>query len=182
MRQRILIYLTSLILLTVFLSACGFRFRNQHELPQQLRILYLQSNDPYGPFTISLKQALRSSGVELVDAASEASITLDLQSAHTTVIANSIGPSSQARVYSVNYTVIFALLNSVGAIILPAQHIVVNDTLTLNANQLLDSNNQLKILEEEMRREAIRQIYNRLSSQQVLQLVSQPIQHSRLQS
>lgn len=182
MRQRIFIYLISLGLLSFFLSACGFKFRNQHELPQQLRILYLKSNDPYGPFTISLKQALRSSGVELVDAPSEALVTLDLESAHTTVTANSIGPSSQARVYNVNYTVIFSLLNSIGTPILPDQRIVVNDTLTLNANQLLDSNNQLKIEEEEMRREAIRQIYNRLSSQQVLEIVSQPTSHQRLHS
>ncbi len=47
-------------------------------------------------------------------------------------------------------------------------------TLTLNAYQLIDSNNQLGLSEQEMQRELINQLYNRLTSKQVFEIINSP--------
>jgi LPS-assembly lipoprotein len=162
--------LLSVILLAAMLLGCGYHLRSQSELPPQLNRLFICSNNPYGQFEQTLRHTLRSSGVVLVDSPQEAFITLSIESTKLYTATTNVGPTSQARTYNVTYTVIYSLRNSCGRVLLPPQTIVVSNTLLLNANQLLDSNNQLQMLELEMQRDAINQLYNQLSAERVAQL------------
>ncbi len=160
----------SVIFLACLLFGCGYHLRNRCELPPLLNRLFLCSDNPYGQFEQTLRHTLRSSGVLLVDSPQAAPITLRIESTKLYTATTNVGPTSQARTYNVTYTVVYSLRNSCGIIILPPQTIVVSNTLMLNANQLLDSNNQLQMLELEMQRDAINQLYNQLSAERVAQL------------
>ena len=152
------------------LTACAFKLRNRNELPPQLHVLYIKADDPYGAFESNLRASLQSSGITLVDNAAQAPVTLHVLKPQLTYAAGTIGTSNQTRIYSVTYRVDVILEDAVGKPVLP---MMLSDTrsLVLGANQLIKSNNQLSQLEQEMYRDIISQLYNRLSSAQVAQML-----------
>jgi LPS-assembly lipoprotein len=170
MKHKVSVIILLSIISLFNLTACSaFHLRGQNELPPALRVLYVQTDDPYGLFTATLRTTLRSSGVTLVDSPALAKVTLNVSKPLLANRGVTIGSSNQTRIYSVSYSVNYVLTASDGKPILPAQTLTTSRTLTLSPNQLLESNNQLVLLEQEMQRELINQLFNRLTSQQVAQ-------------
>lgn len=163
------------LLACIILSACAFKLRNANELPAELHTLYLQTDEPYGRFETTLQATLRSSGIQLVDAPKDAPVILHMTKPKLTYTATTIGTSNESRVYSVVYSTAFSLLNAQGTGLLGPATLSSTRSLTLSANQLIESNNQLSLLEQDMQRDVIAQLYNRLSSQQVAQLLQTKI-------
>jgi LPS-assembly lipoprotein len=147
--------------------ACGFRLRDESFIPPQLRTLYIQSNNPYGEFESTLKRTLRSLDVTLVPRPQAAPVTLQVQQTNLTYAPTSIGTSSQATVYNVTYTVVIALLDHTGAVLVPAQPISSTATMTLSANQVISNNNQLYLLSQQLQRDIITRMISIFGSQQV---------------
>lgn len=168
MRKLICVLLLSLNVL----SACAFKLRDSNELPPGLHPLYLQTEEAFGRFETTLRASLRSSGIKLVATPAEASMIMAIGKPHLAYTIATIGTSNQSRVYNVVYTVSFALLTPKGAVLLPPQPLTATRDLTLSANQLIESNNQLSLLEQDMQRDVITQLYNRLSSQQLKNLLA----------
>lgn len=156
------------------LTACGFKLYSKEELPPQLHTLYLQSDNPYGQFEIDLKHSLIATGINFVDVQTQAPITLKIINTdfyHDNLNAVS---SSQATVFNFIYDVTFNLLDSRGKSIINQQTVKSNRTLTLNPNEVIDANPEVDTLKQEMQRELIFEIINRLSSkntQQALKVV-----------
>jgi len=67
---------------------------------------------------------------------------------------------------------VFDLTDKKGKLILPPQTVASARNLTLNANQILGSNNQLTLLKQELEQDVVNKIYNRLTAEQVIQAVS----------
>lgn len=166
-KQRVYfgIILVSLILIGV--SACGFQPRNFNTLPKALHTLYIQSDDPYGSLTTTLRQTLRTSGINVVDSPSVAAVTLKLSRPVRTDNSATVGPTTSTRVFALTYSVTFTLTDSQGKNLLKPQTLTTSRTLTMAANQLLQSNNQLSTLTKEMEREIVNQLYNHLRSERV---------------
>lgn len=170
--MRTLVWLGLLLITTHLFAACAFKLRDANELPPGLHRLYLQTEEPYGRFETALRASLRSSGIILVDAPAQAKVVLYITKPHLSYDSATIGTSNQSRVYNVAYTVSFSLRSPTGATILPPQPLVATRDLTLSANQMIESNNQLSLLEQDMQRDIITQLYNQLSSLQVQQLMA----------
>jgi outer membrane lipopolysaccharide assembly protein LptE/RlpB len=162
-----------LSLLLIALSACTpFHLRTQERFPPQLRQLYLITDEPYGSFETALRASLKTSGVQLVERKDQAPITLHITRPLLSQSSKTPGGSSQVRVYNMRYRVMFSLEDRNGKVLLPLKSLVALRALTLSVNQLLESNNELNLLVEDMQRDIINQLYNRLSSQQVAALVA----------
>lgn len=170
-------YFLTLLTLTIMLlgiSACGFQLRGQNALPKSLHVLYFQTENQYGSLESMLRHTLRSSGVVLVNSAHAAPITLQLSTPVQTNNNATVGPSSRTRVYTLSYQVTFTLKNAQGKILVGPRTLATSRNLTLSANQLPQSNNQIDILSREMERDIVNQLYNVLCSKQVIQTISNP--------
>lgn len=63
------------------LSACGFHFQNGELIPQEMKTLRLESNDPYDAMTMAMRKELRANNVKLVEEAD--AVVLHLNNART---------------------------------------------------------------------------------------------------
>ncbi|HVV67794.1 MAG TPA: LPS assembly lipoprotein LptE [Gammaproteobacteria bacterium] len=169
LRLTVLYMLLGILLCS--LSACAFKLRNRNELPPQLHVLYLKADDPYGAFESNLRASLQSSGIMLSDTAAEAPVTLHVLKPQLTYAAGTIGTSNQTRIYAVTYKVAMILEDADGKQLLSPMLLSDTRNLVLSANQLIRSNNQLSKLEQEMYRDIISQLFNRLSSVQVAEVL-----------
>jgi LPS-assembly lipoprotein len=155
-----------LALLILSVTACAFKLR-QTQLPRALQALYLQTDVVYGPFESMLRQSLLSSGVTLVATPAQAPVTLHIFKPIETNTNTTVGASNQTRVYIITYSVSFELKDATGKVLLGGQTVTTSRTLRLSANQLLETNNHLPLLQQDMRREIIYQMFYRLRAPQV---------------
>ncbi len=160
-----------LSILMFSLSGCAFKLRNRNEFPPQLHTLYIKAEDPYGNFESALRSSLQSSGIILADSEAQAPITLHVLKPQLTYTAGTIGTSNQTRVYNVRYVVTMILEDPAGKPLSPPMVLSDTRSLVLSSNQLIKSNNQLSQLEQEMYRNIVSQLYNRLSSAQIAKVL-----------
>lgn len=160
-----------LILTCCVLSACGFHPRGDASLPPKLRLLYFTSTNPYGQFEQNLKKALQTVGVALVNSPTDAPVTLKILKTSLVSTPSSIGTSSQATVYTVTFDAQMTLLDSHGRVLYAPQDITSASTMIVNAQQVLNSTNQLDTLSQQLQQDVISQIFGILSSRQVANAV-----------
>jgi LPS-assembly lipoprotein len=161
-----------LILISIYLSACGFKMYGKSSLPSQLHIIYLQSPEPYSTFTIMLKQTLSANGINLTSSTT-APITLNIIRIILYHNNPNIAPSSQATIYNFTYMITFELRNKIGKSLIGTQIITTTRALTLNPNEVLETSSEVKTMKEEMERELIMQIFNRLDSNNVREALNE---------
>jgi LPS-assembly lipoprotein len=159
------------LLACLCLTACGFELRHTPPLPPSLQTLYLQSSDPYGQFESMLKRSLQLAGVTVVSNSNQAPVTLSIQSKNFSSTATSIGTSSQARVYGLTYDVTYALTNHQGKTLIDSTTVSASGSITLNPNQLLESNGQQDQMIMQLQRNDIQQIIIQLGSKQSAQAI-----------
>lgn len=159
------------LLCSLILWGCGFHLRGQNILPAPFHVLYVETEEPYGQFESDLKATLRSSGIILVASRNQAPITLFLSKPGIVQNSTTPAPSSQSRVFNITYAVTISLLDPRGRVLLKPQRLSSTRNLILSPNQLLETNNQLHLLEQEMQRDVINQLYNRLRSPKVMRLL-----------
>jgi LPS-assembly lipoprotein len=160
-----------LIFCTLLLSSCGFQLRGDATFPLPLRVLYLNSNNPYGLFEAELKKALQSTGVTMVENPDQTRFILQISQSDLALSAASVGTSSQATIYNATYTVAISLTNNKGGTIVPTEIIKSITTLIVNPQQALSSTNQADLVREQLQRETINKIFAILTSKQVREAV-----------
>ncbi len=167
LRRIFLVFILSTLILCS-LTACAFKLRGQNELPQGLRVMYLATDNPYGTFELNVRKTLRSSGITLVDSPEQANVILRLGKPDLSSNQGTVGNSNQSRIYNVLYTDTFSVEDTKGKTLIMGW-LRASRNLTLSANQLIESNNQLPLLEQEMQRDLISQLFNQLTSEQLAQ-------------
>lgn len=172
--MKLKFYLLMLAFGFICISACAFKFRTASELPPQLHQLYVQTEEPYGRFETMLKSSLRSSGIVLVDSPRQTNFILHISRPALTYVAATLGTSNQSRVYSVVYGVSYSILNAEEVELSKPQRLVSTRSLILSGNQLIETNNQLSLLEQEMQRDVLNQLFNALGSVKLREILQAP--------
>lgn len=167
MLKKTVLKFSILISLCLLIASCGFQWRGYNTIPPQLRTMYFTSNNPYGEFEARLKKSLQTTGITLVHSPHGAPVTLQILQTALSYNALSIGASSQATIYSVTYLVRLALLDKNGHTLVAPEDLTSTTNLTLSANQLLTTSNQIELTSQQLQRDIIVRIFDILSSEQV---------------
>ena len=148
----------------ILLTACGFHLRGQSELPVELKTLYLQSPNPYSPMTKQLKQTLQHLGINLVNSPNLAQLTLQIIRDQLNQSESIVGANTQVREFYLTYILGYQLIDQEGELVVPQQFVSATRNFTADTNRSLGTSNERKTLEQEMHRDVIFQLLNRLNS------------------
>lgn len=162
--------LFALVGVCLLITACGFKLRNEKPLPPELRVLAVESGTPYGLLTIQLKQLIRSLGVRIATDPTEAQMTLRIFDEAYRTITLSQSASASTKEYTMFFEVQFQLQDTKGKVLFGPRKIVASRNYMVNTDQVLSSTTEQETLQKEMQRDAVYQILNQLSSDDVTAL------------
>lgn len=170
-KPRLLI--TALILVTLALSACGFRLRGATAVPDALNPVFV---DCAGNAPIALceqvRELLELNEVTVVESASEPSYTLRLAGLDTSRRATAITDSAAAAEYDLRLQTRMSLLTPSGIPLLAQATISANEIYRYDENNVLAKRREQRDLTE--------QLYSRLAQQIVFRLT--PYTAERIQA
>lgn len=172
MKKATFCYVLLASILLVTLTSCGFTLRGDTELAEPLKLMYLQTVDPYGPFTKSLDQSLKMSNVTTVSNPKKAHTILQIIRDDTEQKLLSVSGTQQTRQYELKVTVMFQVLNNKGSIIVGPQALAETRTITVQSNQILGSSNEANSYFDQMRRSLASAVMYRLSSVQLTKQIN----------
>ena len=109
-----------------------------------------------------LQEQLRAYNINICPDPSSASYWLLIQSASFQQQMTSVSSSTTPRQYQLIYTVRFRTQSRDGKQTFPSRLIVVTRQITINSDRILGSDEEEAITRQEMRRDAVMQILNRL--------------------
>lgn len=150
-----------IIILCLFVTACGFHLRGQYTLPSHLQTLAIQPDDPYSPIQREIRSTLRASNVDVVER-TKGVYTLHIISHNLSRSVLIIGTDGQAKQEQLIYRVKYQVIKPNGET-LPEQTIMVERILNVNFSQTLGQNQEEDILLAEMRQDVASQLMRRLS-------------------
>lgn len=148
------------------LTGCGFHLRDASLIPAPMKILYLETKDPYAEFTLTLQKELQAFGVHLVDQKMQAPYTLHLVQQSFSQQLTSISETTLIRTYTLTATVSFEIVNRQGKVVLPPQTISASSTYVTNDNQLLATNQATQEEQQQLNRDLIFRLLAHLHSHQ----------------
>jgi LPS-assembly lipoprotein len=158
--------------MTLLLMGCGFHLRQPQPLPPPLKILYVDTADPYSKASVQLRQLLRNMDVYLVNNRDEAPITLYIFNESFVSTTASKSTSAKTQQYRLNFTIAYELQDAKGVVIFGPKVLHSNRIYTVQEDQILSSSNETDTLHREMQNDSVYQIINGLSSQSVAQAIS----------
>jgi LPS-assembly lipoprotein len=160
-----------LILLSLFLTGCGFTLRTAKSLPPQLHQIYYQTDNPYGQFEITLKRTLKASNVILLPAPNATTSILHVTSNYNYSTTSSIS-SAAGRVYTLNYNATISINGANDKLLLYPQAVTVSRTVTLRPNEVFEVTPQVEITKQEMLQELARKILNILCAEKTFKVLA----------
>jgi len=167
-----LLTLTIILTLTLCLTGCGFKLRFIDSLPPQLNKVYYQATNPYEKFSLNFKQALKSSGAIFLTQPEKSSPIITVTSNYH-YANNNPSSSSQARIYTLNYSASITIRDYDNNILMPKRSASVSRTITLQPNEVFEGTPQVEIVKAEMVQELSNKLLNILSSQQTFRDLEQ---------
>lgn len=159
-------------ILTLLLSSCGFQRQRPLVLAPPLQKIYLKTPAPYGPLAHNLQVYFKISGIPLVNSPENATTILEILDEVETQELLSVSSSQQTRQYNLITNVKFRITNPKGQILVGEQSVNEVRTLTTESNQILGGSNEAHSLYQQMWQAIVFDIADRLSSEEVSQLVT----------
>lgn len=151
-------------LLALLATACGFHLRNALTLPPDLGPVRVQSQDPYSTLALSLEQALRRAGAEVVEGTADGAAVLDIVSERWANSPLSVDAQGRALEYTLRYAVFFELRDADGSVRIPQQGIELSRDYVSPPENTIGTESESEILARELRREMNAAVLRRLDA------------------
>ncbi len=150
------------------LGACGFHLRGMRSamLPPQLSKLRvtMAGGAAYPPLLVEMRNTLRTeTNTRLVDNPSARVPTLTLSGEIISSEVAAIDITGRATEYMLDYRVSFSLADAAGRPIIPTRTIKIQREYSFNKLNVLATERENQFLQNDMRRDAVRQIIRQLA-------------------
>jgi LPS-assembly lipoprotein len=146
----------------LLLTGCGFHLRGTLDMPPWLNhvaIIINQGNRDLEPL---LRTQFEAFHIEVSEEPRGAQYLLIIEGDELDQQITSISSSTTPRQYELTYRVRFKLQRAHAEDIIPTSTVSVSRQLTINSDRILGSNNESAITEQEMRRDAVMRICDRI--------------------
>lgn len=157
-----------LVFALLFLTGCGFHLRGMTDIPEWLTNVAIIVQQGHADLATLLKERLKAYHIAICDEPNRATYWLIILHDNFAEHIMSVSSSTTPRQYQLVYTVQFKLQSRQSGEIIPTTQIAVTRQLTINSDRILGSNDEEERFKNEMRREAIVQILDRISHKALL--------------
>ena len=151
------------VLSVLFLSGCGFHPRRSTDIPPQLRVLYVKTQQPYTPLITQLKAMLKSLNIKLAQRNTEAPYTLNI----TDIAFSQSNPPITTTTLAISFTYSLNVTASItdrdGKDLIPQKNLHASRYISQNASQVYTPGTAT-LVRQELNRDIISQIYYLLIS------------------
>lgn len=154
-------------LLLLLLTGCGFQLRGHANLPEALRITYVQTPSGLGPpglVSRQLPQALAASGVTVTRDPNLATATLTIVSENDGRRVVAADRFDIKRQYFIAYNVVYRVTLANGQVLVPDEGMSVNRSLLFDENRVLGFESAQEYLLHSMAEDLTWQIIRRLQA------------------
>ncbi|WP_078084737.1 LPS assembly lipoprotein LptE [Microbulbifer mangrovi] len=150
------------IILAVIISACGWHLRGAPKNFPPGSKLYITTEDPRSELAESITRLLQTSGLPLAEAPTEADFTLTIHKETETKRTVSVDSKGRASEYELITSAEYSVRDKTGRDLLTMAKADVYRTLEWDDNEVVSKGEEERLQREEMRRELISRIIDRL--------------------
>jgi LPS-assembly lipoprotein len=150
-------------ILALLTSGCGFQLQGQHPLPSALQTLYLETADRHSDFTLALRAALRSSGVQLLAQADGAGTVVRVVHDEVSETVLSVDARNIPTDFELQYD-IAVTVRSGGKELMAEEPFTLSRIYSFNERKLLANEREKDILRAALARDLASVVTRRLSS------------------
>lgn len=164
MTNRLLtgVFLVVMLVLASCSSDGGFHLRGSQELPEVYKRIYLQGHGSQEDFALSLRRALEQAGSELVDDTSQASAILNISDYEENKRVAGYGANREVREYLIFLRFSYSTRLPDGKELLPQRKVNLDKIQIYDSAFVLGKIEEERLIKEDLRRDAARQIVLRL--------------------
>lgn len=162
-----MVYLVRIFLYIIILSlvsGCGFHLRGSQGVGLSIERIHVSGTNAYGDFVRELKRSLQSGGTEVVEASGDAPFSLRVMGENTTRRAVATTTDITVSEYELRMEVDFELLGTGGESLIEPTELVAERIYVFDRTSLVGSSEEEELLKEEMRRDLVRQMIQRVNA------------------
>lgn len=152
-----------LTLVSAALCGCGFQLAGSGDVPNVMATTYVQTTTPNSEFYDSLRDTLRSRGLEVVGTPEQARARLIISEDSTGQRVLSVSARNTPREYEIFYAITFALQAGTESLIEPEQ-LVVTRSYTYDETQVLGKAREERVLRRSLADDLARRVLRRIEA------------------
>jgi LPS-assembly lipoprotein len=151
------------VLSSASMCGCGFQLASSSSLPNVMATTYVQTTEPNSEFFESLRDTLRSRGLEVVGTPEQAGARLIISEDNTGQRVLSVSARNAPREYEIFYTVTFAL-RAGDTELIESEQLVVTRSYTYDETQVLGKAREESILRRSLAEDLARRVVRRIEA------------------
>ncbi len=160
-----IVYVGISLLLSLFLSSCGFHLRGKIEIPESMQSIYLTGHDQYSEIIIEAKRALDRNGVKVVKSSTDAPFTIDILNENSRKRTVAVGNNFRdAAEYELRMEIEVEIRDREGKRLMMPAIIYAERIYSNDENQIRAKEREEEQLKKEMIHDIVQQLITRMQS------------------
>ena len=159
------------------LTGCYWHIRNASEVPSELKVLYLNTENVQSQFRIQLLDLMDSMHITLAKTPEAAPFTLKAYHYQLTHDNPRVATTNVGITYTYTIMVTVSITSADGKVIAGPRVISATRQITVNVNQIFTINST-SVFQAELQREAVNLIYYWLTSDEIRHLLESSVSHA----
>jgi len=156
--------------LCLLLGACGFHLRGNIEVPDELKTVYLSSEDPDSGLTNRVRQSMRASGITLANSSTESPYTLYLHDERLEKRSISVDSIAAAAEFQLRQFVSYEIRDANNRLLIGPLEVISERNFQNDINNVVGKRDEERLIREEMQVHLASQIMRRYQAIDVAQL------------